>query len=801
MNVNLIDFLKLFNGEIQYRVPMWQRRYRWDKETILQLVKDLEAIANAEGDKSHFGGTLITKQEPKSAGTSHDTYIVVDGQQRLTTISILLSCIASKLEKNGNTQNWTPQKIKVYLKNRMKPFSKLRLEPLDDKEYENILEGRSDGGYGMIAEAWKILGEETASIDVDLLMKGLGRFKVISFSCSNSDDPQQIFESLNTSGVPLTEGEKVKNWLLMGLDPKDQGMLYKYWLEVEDCLGAEWDPERVDEFLRDFLRWKTGETAAIRHSYANLRRWWYKSGGRDDRTELCKDFTRLAKLYGIIIGTKGQYHNNKIDEQLQFLRGLGIDVHRPFTLRLLDDASCPDATGAHEKELLAVLKAVSTWITRLWLADISTGGLNAEFARMAKLEFNTETESYSDYWIKEIQKLKRSRIAVPNAEEVEEGILKRKAYGGKASGTSKTILAAINSRLGNQAAPPIEDLSLEHIMPQELSDEWKKYLGEDLEECQNRYINSLANLTLVGKNYNPIISNRIYSEKRELYLKSSVTMTRELAKKYENWRKEDMDSRAKELAQSVDKWWPWENISRAKARWRIGGGEWREEKSFNGLLLNVIGVLLDKDPYENAERLKGEGSPKDIFVDGTEPITSGFRLKPIPGHEDYVVNVNLQGTALIQRAMEMAKRCGEVVDIEVPIYDSEDGTQTWKRVEIKSTRSRKQSGSSRQSKHRWRVNESEWKEENSFGDVLANVIAALLDMDPSGNAKRLLGDRKSKDLVRTGTKEFRRPRQIPGHEDYEVNVYLTGDTIIQLCMEMGRKCGVVVEIQRDVDTD
>ena len=664
MNVNLVDFLELFNKDIQYSVPKWQRRYSWNKSTIQQLVKDLETIARIDNEHArHFGGTLITYSEMTPLGSA-DIHHVVDGQQRLTTISVLLICIAAELKEKGSTQQWSSRKIReAYLENHMHPKTKLRLQDKDHEEYQRILQGYPVGD-GKISGSWNILRKAVSLVGPDNLMKGLSRLRVISFTCKSSDDPQQIFESLNATGVPLTEGEKVKNWLLMGLDHEAQEELYQTnWIKIEKCLKEE-PSDLIDEFLRDFLRWKTGENWGKNKIYDNLRRWWLGSG-KTDKVYLGAELARLAELYGKITGTSGQDQSADVADLLRHLRSIGLDVHRPFTLRLLDDATRPEDTGAHEKMLIEALKALSTWLTRTWLSRKPTSGLNSEFARFAHHNMNIlDGDSYADYWITEIQKLRYSRISVPNKDELEEGIMRRKAYGGKTTDAAKSILWTMNYLSGGKdIAPRIEDVSLEHIMPRALNKKWREYLGDGADELHATYKNILPNLTLVTKGFSPEISNRIYKAKQEYYWKSDIWLTWQLSESHHDWNEEDLVRRGRYLVELVLECWPWENISRAKVRWRIGWGDWNEEKKYAQMLLNVAANLLDIDTKGNSDLLVGDRKNKDIFLSGREPSSLG-RFRPIPRYPQYVVNLNFSGDSIVSLCKDMSRRCGVSIDIE-----------------------------------------------------------------------------------------------------------------------------------------
>ena len=264
MNAQPIEFLDLLNGQVQYVVPRWQRRYCWGQSDIERLIDDLLVIADAGPNATHYGGTLLTFPEPGAAGVVK-VFRVVDGQQRLTTVSILLGCIAEKLGPSGKCGDWTADEIRQgRLTNPRKPLGnarKLRLQEGDEEEYRLGLEGNPTGS-GAVAQAWKSLRRLVARNDVAQLLEGLRRFRVVSIGLTDGEDPQQIFESLNATGKPLTESEKIKNWLLMGLADEDQLDLYQnHWMSIERSLGVEHSTEPIDLFFRDLLRWKTGRSS------------------------------------------------------------------------------------------------------------------------------------------------------------------------------------------------------------------------------------------------------------------------------------------------------------------------------------------------------------------------------------------------------------------------------------------------------------------------------------------------------------------------------------------------------------
>ena len=429
MKATETGFLDLFNQKVQYLVPRWQRRYRWGETEIHRLIDDILAIADAESkERPHYGGTLITVQQ--ASGAPMKFYRVVDGQQRLTTVSILLARIAEILGDNGIDGELTGEDIRLdLLTNPKRPDDtrrKLRLQDGDEEDYRRIIEHDSPGsGDGQVPGAWQIVRRRVDAENVQSLIEGLHRLRVITIGLEDHrDDAQQIFESVNTTGKQLTEGEKVKNWLLMGLPEDIQDELHdEHWMAIEKALDARHDAERIDEFLCDLMRWRTGRLVARKRTYDEFRRWAIREG-RDNparRPELCSELANLATLYGQLTGTAKQ-PTQGVKRELGHLRAMGIDAHRPFTLRLLWDARQARESGGDPKWLVHTLRSVSSWITRLWLAGRSFTGLGKAFVEMASASVPADEPDRARFWDGRIAAVSDQRIAVPSDSEVTEGI-------------------------------------------------------------------------------------------------------------------------------------------------------------------------------------------------------------------------------------------------------------------------------------------------------------------------------------------------------------------------------------------
>ena len=560
MQADEVGFLELFDGKVQYSIPKWQRRYCWEKADINRLVEDLVAIsAAADPKRAHYGGSLITFSPQGEPPGVVRTERVVDGQQRLTTVSLLLACIADSMGDGDQYGEWTQQDISDLLTNSGNEPSrkrrKLRLQCGDEEEYVRILRGEPDGD-GAVTNAWRVVRDLVERYDADKLMAGLERFRIVSLGVGTNDDPQQIFESLNATGLPLTESEKVKNWLLMGLpDAVQQKMYERYWLEIENALDAHHSSRPIDVFLRDLMRWRTGKIRAIQQTYEVFRRWAIREGWdeRTRRQKLCRELAHLARLYGMLTGSAGLHPEEAIESSLRHLRAMGIHTHRPFTLRLLNELSLDGDAISTVKQTAKVFEAVSIWITRLWFVN-QTAGLNTAFVRLAARD-PVNPGAYSDHWINRIRALRRQDVGVPSDKDVAYGIRTRGVY--RAKRASLAVLCALMEADERHEAPSRKGLWTERVMPMRLTDAWRKSLGPKAEEVHWAWRYRLANLALVGGGDGAPGEYRSFNDKKKWYRKSPIGLTR-LLDDQTHWDEAALVDRSEEFAERAIHVWPWQ---------------------------------------------------------------------------------------------------------------------------------------------------------------------------------------------------------------------------------------------------
>lgn len=660
----------------QFCVPRWQRRYRWGKSELRQLVRDLVAVADRNDEAAtHFGGVLITSAEPSPPGAI-EQMLLVDGQQRLTSISLLLHILALRIQAGENGGEWkTERQVREsYIENIHAGVSwakyRLKLQEEDDQEYTALMDGAPVAGK--LNEAFKTLKSCISDYPVETIVRGIHRFTVIAFACKKNDDPQQIFESINATGITLSQSEKVKNWLLMGIRKETQDDVYdNYWRPMLHRVGVEDSNDKaVDDFLGDFLKWKTGKKEPQRYIYTDIKRWWHNTFEEDapeDRELLANELCDASALYEKIIG-RGQHENKKIESLLKTLRGIGIDVHRPLTMRLLHDSASAQMTGAIDEEVILTLEAITTWLVRIWCADRKTGALQGLFALFSHSS-GPIMGYYSQYWIEQIRSREFGAVGMPDKPAIIMGLRRNRAFRRVTVGNvARTILWEINSMLSEDTPPPLDELTIEHVMPQTLNDHWMQYLGMGAEEHHERNMNTFANLTLVGGKFNSALSNKEYRHKRILYEKSTVELTRSLGRNYEEWKVSDIERRAEELTDLILRRWPWKspNISALghKMRWNLNGDSWRQEEKHRAVLLAVVGALLDKNEEKNSKILMLRGRVSvDIFLAAAPPNTS-LEMYPIPGHEEYVISLNRSIKDIYRHCVEFGEMCGEKVNVE-----------------------------------------------------------------------------------------------------------------------------------------
>ena len=542
----------------RYIIPVYQRKYDWKLENCRQLYNDLKKIV-LEGRSSHFFGSIVSSVVPVG---SRLEYHIIDGQQRLTTVTLLLLAMRNLIaqqklvSQSGRLDEQIAQRFLI------SPWAaaddQIKLRPVKgDREALARLFGDEEDfdpasnlthNYRFFCDM--LLKE---SISIDELYAAIGKLEIISITLDHDDNAQLIFESLNSTGLALEEGDKIRNYILMGLNPREQNSYYDtYWTKIEKCTGND-----VSSFVRDYLSIKEQVTPTLNTVYHAFK--VYADGIRQPITTLLDDLLRYARLFEKLRTCKSGLGEKRLDDCLYRMSRLDIGVTRPFlmeVLRLNQDGKLSS------QDVLTVFLTTEDYLFRRNICEVPTNALNKIFLMLNKeiLRYDGTTENYVEKFVYALLS-KRESGRFPDDEEFSTALAAKQVY--LMRGKYKAYLF---ERLENHGTIETKDVythldnkvyTIEHIMPQHLTPAWTRALGPNSAEIHSTWLHRLANLTLTG--YNPNLSNKTFAEKRDAaeggYKASGLKMNQRIAQK-ETWGLIELEERNHELAVLALKIWP-----------------------------------------------------------------------------------------------------------------------------------------------------------------------------------------------------------------------------------------------------
>lgn len=549
------EFLSYLEGSNKnFIIPVYQRNYNWKKEQCKVLFDDLEDIIKS-GFRTHFLGSVV------SIYSIGKEYLVIDGQQRMTTMSLLLIAMCNVIKDFSEEKNiiTTQEEIKDFLINKHSrdEEKKIKLKPIleDRKAYYGLFEediqidNNSNIGLNYSYFYNRILKD---NVCVDDLFEAIQRLIIVDIELKNGeDDPQLIFESLNSTGLDLSEADRVRNFVLMGKDSKTQEELYnKYWYKIEKNTD-----DNVSSFIRDYLTIKERNIPNKNKVYISFKN--YVSENKIDIEELLKDLLIFSRYYREIscFDTEDEY----INELLKRINKLEIYVSYPFLLELFDDYY-NNLIG--KEELCKCLELIECFILRRIVCNVPTNALNKIFMNLGRevKKFKDYKANYYDI-LKFVITNKKSSQRFPNDEEFSYSFINKDIYNTK----SKVYLFERLENFDNKEIVDLENLinngtlSIEHIMPQTLTPKWKECLGENYEEIHSKYLHTIGNLTLTG--YNSKMSNKLFEEKRDMEygFKQSRLYLNKYLSEINTWNEDEIKNRGRILLDKALEIWKYPN--------------------------------------------------------------------------------------------------------------------------------------------------------------------------------------------------------------------------------------------------
>lgn len=552
--------IKFFDGsDKRFIIPLYQRNYDWKEENCEQLFQDLMKLHNSDR-KSHFFGSIVSSVQ---SGT--EDRFIIDGQQRITTVSLLLIAMVNakkdglieatdaklveKIFKRYLVDEYQEDERKVKLKpikKDMQAFDALLYKPKDQYIKESNVTRNYDFFYDKITRA---------GLTLDELFETIKKLEVINIRLDEDDDPQLIFESLNSTGLDLSEADKIRNYLLMSLAPVEQDNLYtRFWNPIEEF--TKYEPS---SFVRDYLTMKQGKIGRIDKIYFIFKE--YAETANIDRATLLEDMYHYAKIYNHVDTAK--VGTDKLNRKLNQLRTLDSTIAYPFFMAFFDYASKVELA---ETEIYQVLDVIEAYWARRIICNLPSNALNKVFATLHRDVLNYvdkssgySTNSYIDVLTYVLLKKGGSSV-FPSDDEVKGDFKTRQVY--KMPVNSRMfILERMENQDNNERHDVVKELTeknitIEHIMPQTLSSKWKATLGDDWERIHEQYLHTMANLTLTG--YNSQYSNLTFIEKKNMQkgFKDSAFRLNNFVKLCEQWTETELKARQKELQNVFMRLWP-----------------------------------------------------------------------------------------------------------------------------------------------------------------------------------------------------------------------------------------------------
>ena len=557
---SLLEFLRTAK---QFAIPIYQRTYSWTEEQCLTLWRDILRIGSSGDVGAHFIGSVVYIRDDDFSVSSQSPLLVIDGQQRLTTVMLILEALARCLGTSEPYEDFSAETIRgYYLRNPLAKGErrfKLLLTQTDKESLLALMQQkpmprdrsvRIERNFELFEELIQALSD-----DLMALCKGLEKLMIVDIALTRGqDNPQLIFESMNSTGLELTQADLIRNYILMGLDHFHQNELYKqYWRPMELAFGQEAYSTQFDSFMRHYLTLKTREIPKISAVYDAFKK--HTRVSVSART----GFNSLADFVADIYTYSDYYCKMNLDqeqeEQLQSvfrdLRELRVDVAYPFLLELYHDK----ASGVlSPQDFTLALRLVEAYVFRRLVCDIPSKSLNKTFSSLGRaLEKNRYLASLRACFL-EMPSYRR----FPSDDEFKRALGKRDLY--NFSRRSYWLRRMENHDRKERVL--IQEYTIEHILPQnkDLSEPWRKALGPEWDRIQEMLVHTLGNLTLTG--YNSEYSDRPFCEKRDMeggFRESPIRLNRSLST-LPGWNKDTIQERTEQLADLAVKVWAYPEL-------------------------------------------------------------------------------------------------------------------------------------------------------------------------------------------------------------------------------------------------
>jgi len=553
MKVNYLNLLTLLKGPKQFVIPMYQRPYSWKLSECKKLLDDIMKVGGNSSSKGHFIGPVLYFQEDVHLVSDVPRLLIIDGQQRVTTVSLLIIALSEFLKNNSDALSDTNY-------SKLRNYYLLNAEESGDLSYK-LLHIKKDrdlfikliknlpiesGGNSRIVDNYNFFSEFINESNVRDIYNGIMKLYIIESAIEkDDDDPQMIFESLNSTGLDLSQADLIRNFILMRLDIETQNELYRhYWLPMEESFGTYYDTN-FDTFMRFYLTAKNPRYSKVDRVYENFKLMRNTENSDMDILQIIKDINLYAKFYVNMVF--GKVDDRELKEAFASFAQLRMDVCYPFLLQVYNDYHHSIITKV---DFIKILQMLESYILRRSICGVPNNGLSNLFAELYKhVDKSNYLESLEVYFYN----LENSR-RFPDDVEFEKEFVSKNVY---AFRLCKYLLSKMENQ-NRKECVSMEDYQIEHIMPQNpsLSEEWVSMLGPLWEEVRNKYLHTIGNLTLTS--YNSELSDKPFLEKKKMEggFDDSPVRLNSYLKKVDRWDESNILNRAGELLVKAKTIWP-----------------------------------------------------------------------------------------------------------------------------------------------------------------------------------------------------------------------------------------------------
>lgn len=554
MHADAVPLHKILNSNLQMVIPIFQREYSWELEQVRILWDDITKLyenMDKNNSSTHFLGPIVRVEVSQSTVDTRLFYLI-DGQQRIITLMVLLSCIRNSIK--GENEDILRKIESGYLLNyEEKGENRYKLIPSegDRDNFKKIISGEEELSNSKLKDAYDYFTKKLSSQKAELELEKLrgviiNNLILVNIDVDKTENPYLIFESLNAKGTPLTQADLIRNYIFMKISDEDkQKELYRnFWRPMEVLLKNE-----LEKFFWRYSL-KEGTFVKINRTYANLKMELETNTERSAESEL-KKLYEYSKYYRKLTAPSEE-DNVGIRARLIRLNRWEIGTAYPFLLNIYKDYS---EGIISQEQFCKILDIVESFVVRRFFCKEPTNKLNLLFiALYNQIEKNNIIKSINSNLIKDW----------PDNEIFSQGLKTFTIY---RSGTEKCrlVLESLENSYSHKEKVDLgnETISIEHIMPrindnpEALPNDWKNMLGANYKEVHSKYLHTLANLTLTG--YNQELSIKPFSEKKKLLKESHFELNRYFDS-LNKWDEEEILMRQNVLAEKALNIWQYPNI-------------------------------------------------------------------------------------------------------------------------------------------------------------------------------------------------------------------------------------------------